>query len=140
MGLNVYLKRAKWTSYNAGKTWEEDEEYIFDGGTTHNLGKMAKEAGIYDALWRPYQLKEEYNIPDGDHEAEYDFEDENPMYAKDIISALERGLKDLEKRPKYFEKFNSPNGWGMYEHFVPFVTRYLEACKENPEALIVASR
>lgn len=140
MGLNVYLKRKRWTSYDAGKTYSEDEECIFDGGTTHNLGKMASKAGIYEALWRPYRLKAEYNIPDGEHQAEYDFEDENPMYAKDIIITLERGVKDLEKRPKYFEKFNSPNGWGMYEHFVPFVKRYLEACKENPEAVIRVSR
>ena len=32
------------------------------------------------------------------------------------------------------------NGWGMYEHFVPFVEKYLEACKEYPDAVIEVSR
>jgi hypothetical protein len=60
--------------------------------------------------------------------------------AKDIIELLEKGLYDLKSRPEYFEQFNSPNGWGMYEHFVPFVEKYLEACKEYPETDIYVSR
>ena len=29
------------------------EETVYDANITHNLGKIAKEAGIYQALWRP---------------------------------------------------------------------------------------
>ena len=61
-------------------------------------------------------------------------------YAKDIIEIVEKGLAYLKARPEYFEQFNSPNGWGMYEHFVPFVAKYLEAIKEYPEAKIEVSR
>ena len=39
-------------------------EIMYNANITHNLGKMAEEAGIYEALWRPYQLKEGYNIPE----------------------------------------------------------------------------
>jgi hypothetical protein len=81
---------------------------------------MADKAGIYYALWRPEEIEK--------------------VKAKDIIELLEKGLADLKERPKYFEKFNSPNGWGMYKHFVPFVEKYLEACKEFPESIIEISR
>ena len=61
-------------------------------------------------------------------------------YAKDIIEIVEKGLSDLREKPEYFEQFNSPNGWGMYEHFVPFVAEYLDALKAYPEAKIEVCR
>jgi hypothetical protein len=140
MSLDVYLTRKKWISYDAGNTLIEDEDQVYWANITHNLGKMAKEAGIYEALWRPHRLKEGYNIPEDDYEAERKFEDENETSAKDIIPLLEKGLADLKARPEHFETFNSPNGWGMHEHFVPFVEEYLEACKDYPDAIIRASR
>ena len=93
---------------------------VYSANITHNLGKMAEAAGIYKYLWRP----EEIGI----------------THAGDLIPALEGGLERLKADPKYFETFNSPNGWGMYEHFVPFVENYLEACKANPNAEIGISR
>ena len=35
-----------------------DREVLYDANITHNLGEMAKKAGIYEALWRPYRLKD----------------------------------------------------------------------------------
>lgn len=95
-------------------------DYCYSSNITHNLGKMASEAGIYEALWRPEEI--------------------NCKYAKDIINLLEVGLADLKKRPKHFEQFNAENGWGLYKHFVPFVEEYLQACKENPEGILSVSR
>ncbi len=93
---------------------------VFSKNITHNLGKMADEAGIYKALWRP---------------------DENGFKkASDIIAILEKGLKELQDNPENFKKYNSENGWGLYKHFVPFVKEVLEACKENPNAEIGVSR
>lgn len=140
MSLDVYLTRKKWVSYDEGKTQTEENEEVYWANITHNLGKMADEAGIYEALWRPHRLKEGYNIPESDHQAEWKFEEENKTTAKDIIPLLEKGLADLKARPEHFEKFNSPNGWGMYKHFVPFIEKYLEACKEYPDAVIEVSR
>ena len=131
MSLDVYLE-------DPTATYETED--LFWTNITHNLGEIADEAGIYEALWRPHRLKEDYNIPEDDHEAEWKFEEENKTIAKDIIPLLEKGLADLKARPEHFEKFNSPNGWGMYEHFVPFVEKYLEACKEYPDAIIRVSR
>ena len=120
MSLGVSLVRTEWVSYNDGKTHTREEEYVYDVNITHNLGKMAGEAGIYQALWRPEEINKEK--------------------AEDIIELLEVGLADLKERPEHFKQFNSSNGWGMYEHFVPFVEKYLNACKEYPKRLIEISK
>ena len=120
MSLDVYLTRRKWVSYDEGKTYTEENEEVYWANITHNLGKMAGEAGIYEALWRPKEI--------------------GKAKASEIVEILEKGLADLKSRPKHFETFNSPNGWGMYEDFVTFVEKYLEACKEYPDAIIEASR
>lgn len=98
----------------------EEAEMLYDANITHNLNTMAGEAGIYKHLWRPEEI--------------------GATTAKDIIEGLSLGLTDLKNRPEHFKKFNSSNGWGMYKHFVPFVEKYLDACKENPEAVISISR
>lgn len=139
MSLDVYLYRRKWISYDAGKTLTEEEETFYDANITHNLGEMAKEAGIYEALWRPHRLREDYDIAEDNYEAEHEFEDNVVILASEIIPVLEKGLNDLKARPEYFEKFNSSNGWGMYENFVPFVEKYLNACKEYPNAIVEVS-
>ena len=120
MSLDVYLIRERLISYDGGTTQHPDNENVYKANITHNLFEMADAAGIYKALWRP--------------------EEECAEYAHQIIPNLEMGLADLKSRPEYFEQFNAPNGWGMYEHFVPFVEAYLNACKEFPNAKIEVSR
>lgn len=140
MSLDVYLSRKRWVSYDEGKTYEVDNEGIYSANITHNLGEMADKAGIYEALWRPHRLRTDYAVDEGDHDAEYEFEDSVTIVASEIIPILEKGLADLKSRPDYFKEFDSPNGWGLYIHFVPFVEKYLEACKEYPESIVEASR
>lgn len=118
----------------------QDGVRVYEGNITHNLNKMADAAGIYEALWRPHRLKAEYNIPEDDYKSEWKFEDESTTLAKEIIPLLEKGLADLKARPEYFEKYNSPNGWGLYKHFVPFVEKYLNACIEFPNAIVKVDR
>ena len=120
MSLDVSLYRKLYLSYDEGKTYVEKEECVYDANITYNLGEMADKAGIYYALWRPEEI--------------------GKTKASEIVELLEKGLTDLKSRPEYFEQFNSPNGCGMYEHFVPFVEKYLEACKEYPETDIYVSR
>ena len=140
MSLDVDLIVDETFTCECGKTSKTGSYSAYDANITHNLGEMATKAGIYEALWRPYRLKENFNISKDNHEAEWKFEEENITLAKDIIPLLETGLSKLKKRRKYFEKFNSPNGWGIYEHFVPFVEKYLKACKEFPNSIIKVSR
>ena len=140
MSLDVRLTRKMYLSYDKGKTYTEQIEEVYSSNITHNLGTMADKAGIYEALWRPHRLKEGYNIPESDNKAEWEFEEQNETLAKDIVPVIEKGLSDLKARSEYFETFNSPNGWGTYEHFVPFVEDYLKACKEYPDAVVTVSR
>ena len=140
MSLDVSLIRTTYLSYDKGVTYTEQEEELYWANITHNLGEMADNAGIYEALWRPYRLKEDFNPLEKDYNVEIEFEDNSVTLAKDLIPLLEKGIEDLKVRPEYFEQFNSPNGWGMYEHFVPFVEKYLNACKEYPDAIVKVSR
>jgi hypothetical protein len=112
---------------------------IFSSNITHNLGEMAEKSGIYDSLWRPYRLHKDFKET-GDYNKEREFENSVVIKAKNIISHLEKGLKELKDRPEYFKKFDAKNGWGTYEHFVPFVEEILKACKDNPDAKIEISR
>ena len=93
---------------------------VYEANITHNLGDMAEAAGIYKHLWCPEEL--------------------NITKAFDLIKPLEEGLSLLKSDPAKFEKFNAQNGWGLYENFVPFIEKYLNACKENPDAEISISR
>lgn len=99
---------------------DNNEIEVFSANITHNLNKMAMEAGIYECLWRP----DEHKI----------------IFAKNIIHSLEEGLKKLKNKPEYYKQFNAENGWGLYEHFVPFVESVLEACNKYPNAMIKVSR
>jgi hypothetical protein len=140
MSLDVSLMRTKWVSFDKGITYTEEREEVYGANITHNLGRMASEAGLYEALWRPYQLIEGYDIPEDDDDAEYAFERENKVLAKDIIPHLEKGLKELKERPEHYKTFNPSNGWGSYKGLVKFTENYLEACREYPETEIEVDR
>lgn len=110
MSLDVHLRNAS----------AEDGDYLYSANITHNLNRMAGEAGIYACLWRP---------------------DENGItHAHQIIEPLAAGLALLVTQKARFEAFNAANGWGLWEHFVPFCADYLQACRDNPEALVEVSR
>ena len=96
------------------------ETTIYDSNITHNLSAMASDAGIYRHLWRPEEL--------------------GITKAAQLIEPLRMGLLLLKSDPARFQKHNAPNGWGLYEHFVPFVENYLAACEENPDAAVRVSR
>lgn len=142
MSLDVYLKSKEEVEeecFHCESTYKE-RRVLFHQNITHNLNEMADKAGIYEALWRPHRLKEGYNIPENDHEAEWKFESETTTLAKDITPIIEKGLADMKARPEYYEQFNASNGWGLYKHFVPWIEKYLEACIEYPDAIVEVSR
>ena len=113
MSLDVFL------DLNVCPTCGNGEE-VYNANITHNLGAMAKAAGIYKELWCP----EEVDI----------------KKAKELIDPLEKGLAKMKKSPEKYKSYNLPNGWGLYENFVPWVEAYLKACKEHPEAQVRVSR
>lgn len=95
---------------------------LFSANITSNLWEMADEAGIYTALWHPYELN------DGSFPT-----------AGELILPLENGLKKLKGDPSHYRQFDSPNGWGLYDNFVPFVEKVLDACKKHPKATVKTS-
>lgn len=107
MSLDVYLK-------------DDDGDVLFWTNITHNLGRMAKEAGIYEAIWRPEEVP--------------------ASCPKHVIETIETGLLLMKSDPDRFKKYDSDNGWGTYDQFVPWVEELLHAYKEMPELIIYTSR
>ena len=93
---------------------------VYSRNITHNLNRMADAAGIYQHLWRPDEL--------------------GITTAGELIEPLAEGLANLNADPGTFEKLNPENGWGSYEGLVNFVTEYLAACREHPDAAVRVSR
>ncbi|MFA5943160.1 MAG: hypothetical protein WC876_01700 [Candidatus Thermoplasmatota archaeon] len=93
---------------------------LYGSNITHNLGKMADAAGIYQVLWRPEEL--------------------GIARAAELVPLLELGLGALRSDPAKFRALEPSNGWGTYAGFVPWVEAYLAACREYPGATVRASR
>jgi len=106
MSLDVYLKT--------------EEGYVFDWNITHNLAKMASEAGLYNALWNPEKVES--------------------TKAEHLTEVLKEGLLELVCNEEYYKTLNPSNGWGSYEGLVKFVSKYLIACTQYPNADIEVSR
>ena len=87
---------------------------------THNLGAMARAAGVYRELWRPDEI--------------------GITTAGQLIEPLRRGVQWLKDNPDEARKHNPPNGWGDYEGLLLFCQSYLQACEDNPEASVRVSR
>lgn len=115
MSLDVRLKMKVDTGSK-----EPYEVTLYDDHITHNFGKMAAEAGVYDVLWRP----EEIGI----------------TTAGELIQPLAEGLERLRSDPAHYEKFNPANCCNSYRYLVGFVADYLAACKEHPKASVSARR
>lgn len=99
---------------------EDDDDEVFSRNITHNLGKMAAVAGIYEALWRPEEI--------------------NVTLAGQLAGRLAAGLTELKSDPRKYKAYNPENGWGKYENLVEFVEAYLEACTTWPLAEVSVSR
>ncbi len=97
----------------------EHGEELYSGNITHNLGRMAMAAEIYGYLWHPEELGIDKAAP--------------------LIAPIKAGLCKLVTEPAKFKQYDSPNGWGLYEHFVPFVINYLQALQEYPDATVRTS-
>jgi hypothetical protein len=121
MSLDVTLlgpeESARCSTCGAAQTVRPE---LFEANITHNLNAMAEAAGIYRELWLPDEI--------------------GITKARQLIQPLETGLSWLKADPEKFKKYNATNGWGLYEHFVPWVESYLDACKANPDADVKVSR
>mgnify|MGYP001560075061 CR=1 FL=1 len=123
-GQNKELTRAEWDARYPDRepytVVSADDDMVYSANITHNLGKMADEAMLYNCLWRP----DEHGI----------------THAEQLIPLLTVGLDMLRSAPARFRALNPSNGWGTYEGLVAFVEKYLAACKEYPTAVVEVSR
>ena len=120
-GQNMLITRAEWYARYPNREpicieTQLDDNEVYSGNITHNLGGMADEAGIYQYLWRPDEL--------------------NIEKAAELIVPLSKGLSKLQADPERFKEFNPSNGWGDYEGLVDFVREYLVACEQYPDAKV----
>lgn len=92
---------------------------VFEANITHNLTKMAANAGVYYACWHPEEI--------------------NATRAKHILPMLDDGIKALREFPDHYKQFAPENGWGTYEGFLAWLEKYAEACRKFPSARIEAS-
>jgi hypothetical protein len=87
---------------------------------THNLGRMATEAGLYDALWHPETVA--------------------IVHAIELHKHLFDGVVKMIADPATFKQYDSPNGWGTYVTFIPWLLELMEACQKYPSAVVQVSR
>jgi len=113
--LTIDEAKERFPDFNAEEYLTASNE-AYHSSITHNLNKMAEEAGIYYHLWRPEEL--------------------NITRAKELINPLREGLHKLKSDPERFKKLNPDNGWGSYDGLVKFVSNYLDACYEYPESKV----
>ena len=124
-GANRKATRAEWNTLYPERepitvTPDAEERTVYEANITHNLGGMASEAEIYEALWRPEEIGIEK--------------------AGQLIGPLSAGINRLNMHREHFEQFNPPNGWGTYDYLVQFTKDYLAACIQYPEAVVRVSR
>lgn len=118
------ITRAEWDEkFPDREPWmvtTHDDTEVYWANITHNLNKMAQEAGIYQHLWRPDELGIEF--------------------AHELVEPLRDGLLLLKSDRERFEEFNPSNGWGDYDALVGFVEKYLAACEKYPHSRVMVSR
>ena len=124
MSLDIHLTLDEQTvgcTCSCGHEHEKlEQKQVFSFNITHNLGEMARHAGLYQLLWRPEEL--------------------NITKAAQLVEPLKIGLDYLKNNKKQLEIFNPANGWGKYENLLECVKKYYEACLEYPEANVRALR
>lgn len=92
---------------------------VYSANITHNLTEMADEVGIYRMLWKPSEA--------------------GVTSANQLIGPLESAIAELKSDPCKYRAYDSPNGWGIYDDFVPWLEKLLQACKDYPDAEISVS-
>lgn len=96
---------------------EEKGKIVFTSNITHNLTEMAKACGVYFVCWHP--------------------KESNAKKAIHITPIIRIGVSLLKDYPNFYRTFDSPNGWGQYKHFLPWLEELLKACEAHPNAKII---
>lgn len=125
MGLDVSLMTKPIPDDYYDWDWDEQSDFmrenkLYTRYVTHNLGKMARELGVYEYLWRPDEI--------------------GVVQAKQLIKLLGVAIDNIRDRKAHYRTFNPPNGFGTMEGFIDFMIDYLKACRTYPDAFVNACR
>lgn len=107
MSLNVWLN-------------DDEEGCVWGANITHNVGKIAREAGFYECIWQADTVGIEFAKGNITH----------------LRSALGAFYSDYDK----LAKLNPENGWGSIDGLIDFTKNYLDACIKHPNARISIHR
>ena len=97
-----------------------DGELVWSANMTHNLNKIAIEAGVYECIWRPEEI--------------------GVKYARDNISNLRFALGIFYSKYDELKKLNPENGWGNIDGLIEVTQGFFDACNEYPDAIIECDR
>lgn len=90
-----------------------DEPYrvcLYETSYTDNIVPLVKQIGLYECVWR------------------------GSGKAGDIIEPIRNAIDLLKSDPKGWRCYDSPNGCGNYDSFLPWLKKLLEACLKYPKA------
>ena len=118
MSLDIYFYEPE-NCPHCGKAISRGET-CWEANITHNLNRMAGEAGIYKILWRA--------------------DEQGITTAKDLTRPITDAITLMESDPERFRPFDAKNGWGTYEHFVPWLKELRDASIKYPDATVEVSR
>lgn len=93
------------------------ETEVFWQNITHNVNKMWRKAGVYEALYESHGKR-----------------------AGEFVEILEAGLEDMLNNFGDYKKLDAENGWGKTEHAIRFLYFTLKAFKQYPNGTIGVSR
>ncbi len=95
---------------------EYEDNIVWHGNITHNLGQMASNIPVNDKtlyyyLWRPEEIGFKY-------------------VNEDYINAIKTGYEYIKANKEKLKRFNAHNGWGTYDNLLNFVESLYECLKE----------
>lgn len=103
--------------FDAGHADGPVRRSIVDYNITHNVSRMWRRAGCYEALYESHGKA-----------------------ALDVVPALEEAVRRMRAEPDEYRKLDAPNGWGVYEQALGWLENVLADCKAYPLAVIEVSR
>lgn len=90
---------------------KSDPISVWDGNITYNLGPMMRAAGV--------ELRDLHNLP-----------------APAVANILSTAIGKMNAHPNQYREFDSPNGWGVYEDCLSFLTGLRDACQAHPRTTV----
>ena len=91
---------------------------VYEGSISSFFTEMAGAAGVYRQVWRPEELGIEK--------------------ASQLIEPLRAGIYRMEDSQKKFRSLNGTEKWETSDRFRQFLSEYLRACEQHPDADVYA--